>query len=184
MAKGAISNALAAQADVFRLGYGRINQPNVTTACKRKDAAGACVQYKANLIDDVQTSVLNAGVRDFTAATRSNVLTWLYGLPGDGGTPLRSAVMAVGRYYQRNDARGPWTDDPSVKSNQIASNKSCRRAYDMLVTDGYWNEDDTLNVGNQDGSASPPYSDSEANTLADVAMMYWKHDLCRGWRTT
>ena len=59
------------------------------------------MQYKANLIDDVQTSVLNAGVRDFTAATRSNVLTWLYGLPGDGGTPLRSAVMAVGRYYQR-----------------------------------------------------------------------------------
>ena len=122
--------------------------------------------------------------------TRRNVLTWLYGLPADGGTPLRGALMAVGQYYKRVNGGGPWTDDPSEEQ--------CGRVQQVLPPrlqpaghGRHWNEDDLLNVANQDGSsgsdlppnfpdryvASAPYSDTQVNTLADVAMLFWKNDL-------
>jgi type IV pilus assembly protein PilY1 len=187
MAKGAVAGALSEQGNEFRLGYGRINQANST--CIRLGKKGECLEYVVNSIDGVGTSVLNAGLRDFDSTTKSGLLKWLYALPAEGGTPLRGAIQAVGQYYMRNDAKGPWTDDPSAASNTVSNNKTCRRAYNMLVTDGYWNGDEGLKVGNQDGTsgsnisgldeyvAAKPYSDSYENTLADVAMKYWKNDL-------
>lgn len=158
----------------FRVGWGRINDSTTTS------------------IDGVNTKVIQAGVRDFTASTKTNLFNWLYELPANGGTPLPGAMRAVGEYYSRGDNAGPWTDIPgTVNTINTSADKTCRRAYQIMVTDGYWNANTTLigNSDNTDGAlisgsgrtyqyrAVRPYKDGNSNTLADYAMEYWKKDL-------
>lgn len=171
LARGALVEAFAEATNTFRLGYGRINQAN------------------NNSIDGVNTRVIEAGVRDFTAATKTNLFNWLYALPANGGTPLPRAMRAVGEYYSRTDTAGPWSDNPGVAN--ATADKSCRRAYHIMVTDGYWNATTTA-VGNSDATdgavitgtgrsyqylTTRPYSDAFSDMLADYAMDYWKRDL-------
>ena len=171
LARGALVEAFAESADTFRVGWGRINQLSSTS------------------IDGVSTTVIQAGVRDFTSATKASLFNWLYALPANGGTPLAGAMRAVGQYYSRADTKGPWTDNPG--SVNATADKSCRRAYHVMVTDGYWT-DTTTSVGNSDNTAGPvitgpgrtyqylatrPFKDANTNMLADYAMAYWKKDL-------
>ncbi|MCB1955567.1 MAG: hypothetical protein KDG55_07815 [Rhodocyclaceae bacterium] len=111
------------------------------------------------------------------------------------GTPLRSALQWAGEYYSQavGETNNPW---------KPLSEAECRRSFTILTTDGYWNgsyprsgvNTDSA-VGNADGTngsvytshldgiansgytAGPPFADSNSNTLADVAMHYWKTDL-------
>ncbi len=176
LARGAVLEAFSESTDTFRLGYGRINQ-------------GTSVA-----VDGVNTRVIQAGVRDFTRARKTALFDWLYALPASGGTPLRRAMQEVGNYYSRADGSGPWSDNPGM--GRIESDKSCRRSYQIMVTDGYWNDSvgsgGLSAVGNQDNTngatitgpgrsfqyvAPRPYRDSFENRLADYAMKYWKNDL-------
>jgi type IV pilus assembly protein PilY1 len=122
----------------------------------------------------------------FTTSERLDFYTRLFQTPiGTSGTPLRSALDAVGKQVETNlDYFRP---DPAL---------SCRQNFTILTTDGYWN-DSNINggtVGNQDNTdgstithadgqttykytASRPFKDDWSNTLADVAMKYWKRDL-------
>jgi len=177
LARGALLEAFVPYAQTsdapvsFRLGWGRINDSSSTS------------------IDGVSTTVIQAGVRDFTPTIKANLYNWLYALPASGGTPLPGAMRAVGRYYSRSDAKGPWSDTPGTA--RINPDKTCRRAYHIMVTDGYWNAD-TTSVGNSDNTngsvitgpgrqyqylATRPYKDGNTDTLADYAMEYWKKDL-------
>ena len=171
LARGALVEAFAESTDTFRVGWGRINQSSSAS------------------IDGVSTTVIQSGVRDFTAATKTSLFNWLYALPANGGTPLPGAMRAVGQYYSRADTKGPWTDNPG--SVNATADKSCRRAYHIMVTDGYWNATTTA-VGNSDNTngsvitgpgrtyqylATRPYKDASTNMLADYAMEYWKKDL-------
>lgn len=188
MAQGAIPEAFKDIEDnKIRLGWGRIHQ-----------AAG-------KTIDGVNTKVLDSGVRDFggteASSARGRFISWLRNHPGntdvgngtsyttEGGTPLITSLFSVGAYYKRTDNGGPWSDNPATRSTN--SFKTCRRAYNMLVTDGYYNDSTTV-VGNYDGSVPSstvnplaqnhytperPYKDSSSNTLADVALKYWAEDL-------
>src|SRR5690606_38635405 len=109
-----------------------------------------------------------------------------------GGTPLRSALDDAGKYFSDRDPTGAY--GPESGADQLA----CRQNFSILTTDGYWNSDPGFSSdGDQDGSAGSlitgpggatyqyepalPYRDgasiSRSNTLADVAMRYWKHDL-------
>lgn len=165
----------------YRLGFGRIN---------RGDTTVDTVATKA--IEDSATYV-TGGVRDYTDTRRTNLFLWLENLPASGGTPLVPAFEAIGEYYRRTDARGPWTDDPSgAVANTVANNKTCRRSYQIAMTDGYWNTT-AGSKGNVDATATgvingvgttypgytpaKPYQDTTANTLADSAMYYWVNDL-------
>lgn len=166
--------AVSTSKNPFRVGWARINDSSSTA------------------IDGVNTTVIQSGVRDFTTTTKTSLFNWLYALPASGGTPLPGAMRAVGQYYSRSDSKGPWTDVPgSVNSS---ADKTCRRAYQIMVTDGYWNAS-TTSVGNSDNTdgvlitgtgreyqykAVRPYKDGNSNTLADYAMEYWKKDLRSG----
>jgi type IV pilus assembly protein PilY1 len=174
LARGAVAEAFSESTDTFRLGYGRINKGSTS-------------------VDNVNTRVIEAGVRDFTSTRKSALFDYLYALPANGGTPLRLAMQEVGNYYSRADSRGPWSEVPGLVN--VTADKTCRRSYHLLVTDGYWN--DTVGsgglvaVGNEDNTdgltisgtgqykytATRPYTDGSSNTLADYAMKYWKNDL-------
>lgn len=189
LAQGAIPEAFKDIGDTLRLGWGRIHKSTATS------------------VDGVNTKIVDTGVRDFTAvtdtsatSTRAKFINWLRNHPGNtdtdtstnyttaSGTPLIESVVGVGEYYKRTDNGGPWSDDPATASS--ATHKTCRRAYNMLVTDGYYS-DATPGVGNVDATTGTtittptsytynhvaPYTDSNSNTLADVAMKYWVTDL-------
>ncbi|TWO69079.1 hypothetical protein FN976_20285 [Caenimonas sedimenti] len=161
---------------------------------------------------------LDAGVRKYTSGTGSvkeQFFTWLYGVNSgsNNGTQNRLAVNRAGMYFQRKDNDGPWGNTPAgttTNARSVAqtgttnsttgaanSHASCRRAYTFLMTDGYYNADSSLSIGDWDSTAlnpvpgsspartytpAPPYADTKsgaarANTFADVAMKYWLSDL-------
>ena len=119
---------------------------------------------------------------------KTNWFTRLFNASGSGGTPLRGALQRAGRYYESSADDGPWGP-----ANQLA----CRQSYAILTTDGYWNNASGFVSGvvnNADGTdgeeivhadgkrkykyvASAPYKDGWSDTVADIAMYYWKRDL-------
>jgi len=123
----------------------------------------------------------------------TNKTAWyqrLYATTASGTTPLRDALNEAGRYFQNDaTATGPWGPETGV--NQL----SCRQNFALLTTDGYRNDSGYTNaVGEQDNVAGStitgtvagqtytytpdrPYSSGYSDTLADVAMRYWKTDL-------
>ncbi|WP_334190345.1 pilus assembly protein [Noviherbaspirillum sp.] len=113
-------------------------------------------------------------INDFNDTHRATWYSKLYGTSPSGGTPLRDALSKAGRMYAGQFS----TIDPVQYS--------CQQNFAILSTDGYWNGGDgyqingSTNVGNQDGGTTlRPLFDSAnvANTLADVAMYYYKTDL-------
>jgi len=97
-------------------------------------------------------------------------------------TPLRGALSKAGRMYAGNVITG---DDDPVQY-------SCQQNFSILTTDGYWNltherssspkygpyrQDNNTLVGNSDNGLGTPFQDTYSNTLADIAMYYYKTDL-------
>lgn len=175
LARAGVGKAFAVQGNNMRVGFAAINKGSTT-------------------VDGVTTNVVIRGVRQFTGADRTTFFNDLYGhvIP-TSGTPLRTALNRVGGYYERTDDNGPWGEFPGTGGG---TQHECRQNYNILMTDGYWNDSFT-GIGNSDGTAGAsisndstpavplsyaytpgaPYSDAWSNTLADVAMHYWKRDL-------
>lgn len=138
----------------------------------------------------------------FRGTNRSSWYTALHSETRTSGTPLRTALQNAGEYFRLTGATGPY--GPETEDTTTAKNEqlSCRQNFAILTTDGYWNNTSATYdnaVGNADGtngveitgplglnptgrtytynSGLGPYSDGNSNTLADVAMHYWKNDL-------
>ncbi|KKM94369.1 hypothetical protein LCGC14_1199010 [marine sediment metagenome] len=172
-ARAGVGRAFANQSTNMRVGFAAINQGSRT-------------------VDGIGSSrALISGVRKFSGSNKEDFFDRLYGrVINNNGTPLRSAANSIGDYFERSDNRGPWGKTPGT--NDTSSHLTCRQSYHILTTDGYWNGS-SPSVGNSDNNngstisgpnnddfryqASAPYSDSHSNTLADVAMDYWKRDL-------
>ena len=180
-ARAGIGRAFAAQGTKLRTGFGAINK-------------------SSSSVDGVNTSTIVKGVRLFSGADRDTFFTTLYGhdIPA-AGTPLRQGLESAGEYYSRTDSKGPWSSTPGVGAAG-STYLVCRQSYTILMTDGYWNGPDATSAGaraNNDGTPGAqitypdlppytqtytyapvsPYTDNRSNTLADVAMYYWKRDL-------
>jgi type IV pilus assembly protein PilY1 len=167
--------AFATQGGGLRVGFGSINQ-------------------NSSNIDGEDTTVIVNGVRPFEGENREKFFDALYTrtIP-NAGTPLRKAVDAAGSYFSRDDNKGPWGNTPGTDDS--SEQLSCRRNYTVLTTDGYWSGSSAGGnpAGNNDGSDNPthsrpagssytysaksPFKDNRNDTLADVAMYYWKNDL-------
>jgi type IV pilus assembly protein PilY1 len=174
--RGAIGNAFTQMPDQARVGFAAINQGSTN-------------------IDGVNTRAILRPVRPFNIAGREAFYDELYGrVINNFGTPLRLAADAVGEYFERDDARGPWSTQPGSTAGE---DLACRQSFHIMMTDGFWNGG-SPGVNDADGTAgqtitgpdlgqgaqtyqySPvaPFADStRTNTLADVAMHYWKRDL-------
>ncbi|SEM96540.1 pilus assembly protein [Nitrosomonas marina] len=178
LARAGIGRAFAEQGNTMRVGFAAINK-------------------NSESIDGVSTKVIVKGVRQFVGANKTDFFDNLYGYTlRAAGTPLRHSVEYVGKYYQRNDNRGPWSETPGSSGGV---EYECRQNYNILMTDGYWHDTDdpSPGVGNVDNTAgssitnhsSPPtpptytytpelpFADGYSDTLADIAMYYWKNDL-------
>lgn len=178
-ARAAAGYAFSEQTEGLRVGYGTLNTGS-------------------NDVDSVSTKVISKGVRSFSGQNKTAFYEKLYKDPfSRGSTPLRRALDTAGQYFLRQDNNGPWSAKPG--NNDATPHLSCRRNYTVLMTDGYWsggsshqadtsdarlNNDGTdgpvhtdISGGTENYTAGPPFSDSHSNTLADVAMHYWKNDL-------
>ena len=181
-AKAGASEAFGGLGENFRVGYDSIWNRNGT----------------AGVTGDRPAYPIPVGENDglFSGANKTAWFDYLHRANGVSGTPLHGALVRTGEYYEETGANGPW--GPEATAEQL----SCRQNYAILTSDGYWNEDDSysdaLKVGNADGtvgelmksangskefkynpavSAFSQYTDSIGDTLADVAMHYWKRDL-------
>ncbi|MCB2427774.1 pilus assembly protein [Methylophaga pinxianii] len=172
-ARAGIGRAFAKQSPGMRIGYATINNSSIN-------------------IDGVSSGSVVTGVRPFSGIDRAGFFTNLYErtIP-NSGTPLRQALYDVGNYFSSSDNRGPWGNTPGENDN--TSHLQCRASYAIMMTDGYWSGTLSDTVGNTDNTAglvisglnyedyqySPvsPFNDSFSNTLADVAMHFWKRDL-------
>jgi type IV pilus assembly protein PilY1 len=168
MAKTAVGRAFLALTSQYRVGFITINPSN-----------GGSVSSSRYL--KVDAFDLGAGNQ------KEQWYDHVYSTDTNGGTPLREALSRVGRYYA-NVTSG-------INNGMDASpiQYACQPNFAILMTDGYWNgsnngEDIVGNsIGNQDNvdagystRADGAYDgglSGSTNTLADVAMYYYKTDL-------
>jgi Tfp pilus assembly protein, tip-associated adhesin PilY1 len=185
--QAAIGSAFAVLEDEIRVGFGAINEGDSD-------------------VDGENTSTIVEGVRAFAGASRERFYEELYERDyPPSNTPLRRALDDAGQYFSRDDSRGPWSDAPGTQDDEEMP--ACRQSFSIIMTDGYWTEnsryenfhastpearanvdgndnDDTEITGpDNEGftyDAVSPFADNQDNTLADVAMYYWKRDLLPG----
>lgn len=176
LVRAVVGRVFAAQGGNMRVGFAAINQGSSN-------------------VDGLTTETLVAGVRQFSGAHRDAFYDMLYEHTiSTLNSPLRQAMSNVGRYLMRADDQGPWSDTPGQSGGIQAA---CRQNYHILVTDGGWNGAAPAGIGNADNTAGPshihhrshaapatyryepalPYADDYSDTLADIAMHYWKNDL-------
>jgi type IV pilus assembly protein PilY1 len=185
-ARAGIGRAFAAQGTDIRVGNGAIKEGSRTLDGKKSPRT------------------ILRGVRSFSGDDREEFFDLLYNYPiEEAATPLRRGLDDAGQYYCRDDDEGPWSTTPGESGG---TDLSCRSSYTILMTDGYWNSGDSNAArggsswssprrANVDGKNGPvisnpvvgsssyqykpqwPYQDIYSDTLADVAMYYWNHDL-------
>ncbi|MBA4110652.1 MAG: hypothetical protein C0487_13795 [Leptothrix sp. (in: Bacteria)] len=188
--KAALSEAFATQGDTIRLGWG-------FTSSVTKETDRSLVTDPPEVDGQRILGGPSQGVRDFTDSHKLTFLAAMQNISLRGSTPLRFVMDGVGQYFKNSDR--PWQDNPASGSS-TGTPLSCRRAYNILTTDGYYNDNGTVHstvnyttptnhIGDVDGQTivdvgatrytpTKPYSDAaNASTLADIAMYYWAHDL-------
>lgn len=165
--------------------YYRTRMLTMKTAVGRAfSGIGANYRVGFSTINYTGTDTDNAeflNISDFDATQKELWYRRIYAVATGDATPLRAALAKAGRIFA-----GKLGTDPVQYS--------CQQNFALLTTDGYWNEsgtpkriDGTTDIGNQDGvlSSSPrPLYDGtgvtnygSSNSLADVAMYYYKTDL-------
>lgn len=161
VAKYALSKAIADLTGA-RVGYGTINNHN-------------------NVRIEVASMNLEPSV-----GNKKSLFDKLFSTHSSSGTPLRQNLRNVGRYFDYVDNSffgntGNYTD-PILPADQYGM---CQKNVTILMTDGFYNGS-SPGVGNADADdTSNPYDGGSyadkytgvGNTLADVAMYYYKNDL-------
>lgn len=158
MMKSSVGHAFLSLNENYRLGFDTINHSN-----------GFTNSTLASLTEWLPLSELTDEHKKLWYQT-------LYKVNPTSGTPLRTALDRIGKYYQ-GTLSGP--ADPVEHS--------CQQNFTILTTDGYWN-DSFSGIGNQDATATTYctrengclHPGSASNTLADVALYYYKTDLRPG----
>jgi type IV pilus assembly protein PilY1 len=161
LAKSAVGQVVAPS--TARMGYATINNNNSV---------------------DTPVSLMNLATN---SGNKLTLLNHVYQSRASGGTPLRVALDKTGKYFQCTSGNifGYSASSPGSSSCPILSQSSggnCQQNFTVMTTDGFYN-DSFSGVGNEDGNADTlydqpaAYGDAWSNTLADIAMKYYEHDL-------
>ncbi|WP_320821783.1 pilus assembly protein, partial [Reinekea sp.] len=112
---------------------------------------------------------------DSTAnSNKDKLMERMFKIGTSGGTPLRKALQTAGEYFREAPGTGPILE--KIKGGY------CQQNFAILMTDGVWGGA-SPEVGHQDKDTTVSpfdgglYADNYSNTLADVAMKYYKTDL-------
>lgn len=188
LAKAGASEAFAQLSDNVRVGYRSIHD-------------------RSNYDIPVGVDTLNNNDGVFKADARTTWFNRLFAAAGQSGTPLHRALDGVGQYYQRTGNDGPY--GPAVNGTQLACRQNFAILTTDGYWNSYSSLASADRPGDQDGTNGPlivdhslpttdpnynvrrytpahPYRDganntnNRSNTLADVAMKYWKNDLRPG----
>ena len=159
---------------------------------------------KCRAIPANTTTVGCSPLRVLDDAHRTRFLSWVgeakHGtaptadqLMGNGNTPTHAAYKNAGDYILNavHDYSGPWAAVPGTTLEPVLS---CRRTYNILMTDGEWNITPPT-TGNYDsaqttlpdgkvyevtgavGDQTRLYRNPVGSTLADLSFLYWSTDL-------
>lgn len=82
----------------------------------------------------------------------------------DKGTPNKEAVDHIGKQFMRVGSSVPITNE-------------CQQNFGILFTDGFSNTWWSADVGNADADQGEPFADEVSDTMADIAMHYYKTNL-------
>ncbi len=153
-----------------------------------EDDALSSEQFGVEITDiDDKSLPINAAA----AENKRRLLTNLHRIVSDGGTPMRKTLAHAGRYFEggKDDAEnlsignnlfgfGLTNGSPILSASEGGE---CQQNFAILLSDGEWNGP-SPEVGNADANSDNPYdgqsyTDNYSNTLADVAMHYYKGDL-------
>jgi type IV pilus assembly protein PilY1 len=192
MTRTALSQAFAKIGNSIRIAWQ--NMANTHTS---KSATG-------DLSTQFGTTAQLQDIGDLNSAVRKSFYAWMLQVVGGNSTPARAATIRAGEIF-----RAPLSldaNDPYWNGNTNAGDKAdltCRKNFHMLVTDGYWNENDpslpsgmsgtTISDVSQtlpDGTAYSPtasvsriYGNVANNStpykssMANIAWFYWRTDL-------
>jgi len=146
-------------------------------------------------------------IADFTAGVGGHKQAWFnkfYAISPGPATPLREALARVGQIYAGKVGSSATPLTTGIPAADDPVQFSCQPNFAILSTDGYWNGNagqkiDGTAIGNQDGVATDSYSRgytsavttaasnvigvyegsgaSSSDSLADVALYYYKTDL-------
>lgn len=187
----AAMNAVTAMGrDQVRLGWQTLNNGGC-------DSFGtSCSDYDGNNHEN-RIRTLDALKSGSTTTThRMDFYNWLTKMRVGSTTPLRAAMKNAGEYFRLSGRDSPYAQEPYVtKGTEL----TCRRNFNLMLTDGLWNSNNDVNYGGNvdstaktlpDGKAysppvypysnadsSPPSGLSYSNNLADIAFNYWSTDL-------
>ena len=150
--------------------------------------------------NDCQTTAMGSSVvsskylkiADYDTAHRAAWYAKLYSQSPSNFTPLREALARVGLIYAGVFGSGLTGGLTAAADDPVTA--SCQPNFAILSTDGYWNGnvgrqiDNSAPMDNQDNTNTAPYSLQSqgvydggtpvaTNTLADVALYYYKTDL-------
>lgn len=102
------------------------------------------------------------------AADRDSFFQAVMAPTGSGGTPNRESLTHAGEQLKRTDNNAP-------------VQYACQSNAAILFTDGFSNASSVSPApGNADGDQGSPYADSVSDTMADIAMKYYKTALRTG----
>lgn len=195
MAKSGLMNAFSNLDPTYRIGFGSINAKGSASI----PTTPAAYNFDDYIYGGGSTTNPLAVVQPFgdgaTGSWKAKFWDWIDKESPGGSTPLRKALAGVGEYFKTPQPWETFAGEPGYQSGASNPVLACRQSYTILTTDGFWNGS-SPDVGNQDGSdgvsiqdpngqghkyiAAAPYTDSHDNTLADVAMKFWKNDLQSG----
>jgi type IV pilus assembly protein PilY1 len=140
------------------------------------------------------------GVGTDANSQKTKFWTWLANQSPAKGTPLRKALAAAGEYYKTAQPWQTMKNDPGYTTGSTTP-FTCRAAFTILTTDGFWNGDAPTTAGMANAANLPgpsntvpagrtvtqytpvdPYQGGSTAggaepSLADVATYYWANDL-------
>jgi len=159
--------------DTFRL------QDNTIISKLMDTNSPACT---ASGVDPSTVGLQTGTVKTPPNCYRSAFFNWIFSVPATSATPLRASTIRAGKFFQRGygntgasgDLHDPYWEPPA-KTGADGLELSCRQNFHMVVTDGYWNENDpTLPTPFSDSQTSLTLPDGTAYSVAAAeSRVFW-----------
>lgn len=108
---------------------------------------------------------------------RGQFYRWIATLGPDAGTPTHQMMYNAGEYLKTTGANSPWNATPGTAD---AAPETCRRSYNILMTDGGWNNYNSTTqnfinaaaIGNIDGTAKTFPDGTTYSPTSDETRIY------------